>query len=58
MSVMSALELPVWLSLVLLPLIGVLIGVLVNIDDYAYYQQALTFQRLDFDTKLGMHSPR
>ena len=35
-----------------------LVGVLVNIDDYKYYQQALTFQRLDFDAKLGMHSPR
>ena len=54
----ATLELPVWLSLLVLPLGGLLVGVLVNRDDYKYYHQALTFSRLDFDTKLGMHSPR
>ena len=48
----------VWFFIFLFPLLGVLIGIRVNVDDDWHYRRHLQFLRLEFDTKLGMHSPR
>lgn len=48
----------VWLALFILPVVGVVVGVLVNADDQHHYKRYLQFLRLEFDTRLGMHSPR
>ncbi|OYW91255.1 MAG: hypothetical protein B7Z23_08485, partial [Pseudomonadales bacterium 32-61-5] len=48
----------VWLIMFLLPVVGVVVGVLVNADDQHHYKRYLQFLRLEFDTRLGMHSPR
>lgn len=52
------LDWPVWVLMALLPVLGVLFGVLVNRDDERHYRRYLQFLRLEFDTRLGMHSPR
>ena len=48
----------VWALMFLLPLGGVLLGMRVNKDDDHHYRRYLQFLRLEFDTRLGMHSPR
>jgi hypothetical protein len=48
----------VWIAMFVLPSLGVLVGVLVNADDKHHYRRYLQFLRLEFDTRLGMHSPR
>jgi hypothetical protein len=48
----------VWLLMFLLPALGVVVGVLVNREDNHHYCRYLQFLRLEFDTRLGMHSPR
>ena len=48
----------VWFFLFLFPFLGVFIGLRVNVDDDWHYRRYLQFLRLEFDTKLGMHSPR
>lgn len=52
------LDWPVWLLMVLLPAVGVLLGVVINGDDDHHYRRYLQFLRLEFETRLGMHSPR
>ena len=58
LAMLATLETVVWLSLVVLPMGGLVVGLLTNQDDHVHHQQSLTFLRLDFDTRLGMHSPR
>lgn len=48
----------VWVVMFVLPVVGVVVGVLVNADDQHHYKRYLQFLRLEFDTRLGMHSPR
>lgn len=48
----------VWFFIFLFPFLGVFIGIRVNVDDDWHYRRHLQFLRLEFDTKLGMHSPR
>ena len=55
---LTTLENVVWLSLLVLPVGGLALGLMTNQDDHLHHQQSLTFLRLDFDTRLGMHSPR
>lgn len=54
----AQLDWPVWLLMVGLPLLGVALGVLINRDDDHHYRRYLQFLRLEFETRLGMHSPR
>jgi hypothetical protein len=48
----------VWLVMILMPILGLAVGFLVNGLDDKWYRRYLQFLRLEFDTKLGMHSPR
>lgn len=48
----------VWVTLCIFPLLGILVGYIVNVFDNKHYRRYLQFLRLEFDTKLGMHSPR
>jgi hypothetical protein len=48
----------VWVVLVLMPLISGILGSLLNERDGKAYKRYLQFLRLEFDTRLGMHSPR
>ena len=54
----AGLDWPVWIFMLLLPLLGVLFGVLINRNDERHYRRYMQFLRLEFDTRLGMHSPR
>jgi hypothetical protein len=47
-----------WVTLVGLPLVSILIGLILNERDSKFYKRHLQFLRLEFDTRLGMHSPR
>jgi hypothetical protein len=59
-SSISYLELDwiVWFALFILPVLGVFLGALVNTYDNKSYRRFLQYLRLEFDTRLGMHSPR
>lgn len=48
----------VWFALVLLPIACAAVGFWTNYDDSKHYRRHLQFLRLEFDTRLGMHSPR
>ena len=48
----------VWVLMLLLPILGVFLGMHVNKLDDRHYRRYLQFLRLEFDTRLGMHSPR
>lgn len=49
----------VWVaSVVVLPAVGVVISVAVNKYDGTAHRRYLQYLRLEFDTRLGMHSPR
>jgi hypothetical protein len=48
----------VWLLLLLFPTVGLFVGGAVNSVDLKSYERYLKFLRLEFDTRLGMHSPR
>jgi hypothetical protein len=49
----------VWLTAaVAMPLFGAAVSVAVNQNDDRFYRRYLQFLRLEFDTRLGMHSPR
>jgi hypothetical protein len=52
------LDWPVWFLMAVLPVFGVVVGVLTNRDDERHHKRYLQFLRLEFDTRLGMHSPR
>ena len=50
---------PVWVaSIFLLPLGGIFSSVIVNRYDGTAHRRYLQYLRLEFDTRLGMHSPR
>ena len=50
---------PVWLcAVVVMPLCGVVLSVIVNKYDGTAHARYLQYLRLEFDTRLGMHSPR
>lgn len=48
----------VWLAMFILPLLGIVLGLIINRHDNHSYRRYLQFLRLEFDTRLGMHSPR
>lgn len=47
-----------WVMLVTLPVLQIAIGMLVNRHDNYYYARHLQYLKLEYDTRLGMHSPR
>jgi hypothetical protein len=47
-----------WPVLLAFPFIGLFIGNAINSWDERWYKRHLMFLRLEFDTRLGMHSPR
>lgn len=51
-------DMQVWIAIGIFPFIGLIVGFIVNSDDIFSYQRHLQFLRLEFDTRLGMHSPR
>jgi len=48
----------IWVTMLVLPALGILLGAVVNRLDDHHYRRHLQFLRLEFDTRLGMHSPR
>lgn len=48
----------VWVAMVIFPLFGLIVGTVVNALDEKGYRRYMQFLRLEFDTKLGMHSPK
>ena len=48
----------VWALMVALPVLGLLVGDQINSLDDKLYRRYLQFLRLEFETRLGMHSPR
>ena len=48
----------VWLAVIIFPVVGVFIATGVNVFDVKSYRRYIQFLRLEFDTKLGMHSPK
>lgn len=48
----------VWLAIVAFTFFGFLVGAVVNMLDDKSYRRYIQFLRLEFDTKLGMHSPK
>lgn len=48
----------VWTAQFGLPILSACVGVAVNADDNKSYKRHMQFLRLEFETKLGMHSPR
>lgn len=55
----SNLHFSCWLALfVFCPFLNILIGAAINGHDVQLRDRHLQFLRLEFDTKLGMHSPR
>ncbi len=54
----SDLHYSVWIVLVVLTVLNGWIGFYLNKDDNHHYRRYLQFLRLEFDTRLGMHSPR
>jgi phosphoglycolate phosphatase-like HAD superfamily hydrolase len=47
-----------WAMLVILPLLQIVVGIVVNKHDNYYYARYLQYLKLEYDTRLGMHSPR
>ena len=54
----SHLDWVLWVVMLLLPLVGAVVGLVDAADDGVGYKRLLHFLRLEFDTRLGMHSPR
>lgn len=49
----------VWIScFVILPLLSICVTVIINQYDGTAHRRYLQYLRLEFDTRLGMHSPR
>ena len=51
-------DLYIWLAMVLFPCLEVATGIWVNSSDFQSYKHYLQYLRLEFDTRLGMYSPR
>jgi hypothetical protein len=58
MELYAEMDNEVWIAMGICPLVGLAVGHAVNSDDNFNYQRHLQFLRLEFDTRLGMHSPR
>lgn len=58
MDLYTEMDNEVWIAMGICPLVGLALGYAVNSDDNFNYQRHLQFLRLEFDTRLGMHSPR
>ena len=54
----TSLHYSLWILITIFSLGGFFVGYAVNAHDSKRHNMALQFARLDFDTKLGMHSPR
>jgi uncharacterized membrane protein YjgN (DUF898 family) len=54
----TSLNWTVWVALLLLPVGGIFVGGIANAHDDRHHKRYLQFLRLDFETKLGQHSPR
>ena len=54
----SSIDPTVWMAMVVMTVLGLLVGTLTNSIDDKWYRRHLQFLRLEFDTRLGMHSPR
>ena len=54
----SSIDPTVWVAMVAMTFLGLLVGTLTNSIDDKWYRRHLQFLRLEFDTRLGMHSPR
>jgi hypothetical protein len=54
----SNLHYSVWIVFAITTVANLLIGFYINKDDNYHYRRYLQFLRLEFDTRLGMHSPR
>lgn len=54
----ARMDIQVWIAMGIFTLFGFAVGVAVNWADNFSYQRHLQFLRLEFDTRLGMHSPR
>jgi Na+-driven multidrug efflux pump len=49
----------VWVALIVLPVVaGSVLALALNGVDRTAYRRHITMLRLEFDTKLGMHSPK
>ena len=48
----------VWIATGIFPVLGIVLGFSINYFDSRNYRRHLQFLRLEFDTRLGMHSPR
>ena len=48
----------VWFVMAVLPAINLIVATSLNKHDDKFYRRFLSFLRLEFDTRLGMHSPR
>lgn len=58
MELYSEMDREVWIAMGIFSLLSVGVGFIVNWADKFSYQRHLQFLRLEFDTRLGMHSPR
>ncbi len=47
-----------WIVMFVSPLLQIVVGIKVNTSDDQSYKRYLQFLRLEFDTRLGMYSPR
>lgn len=57
-AIYAKLHWSVWIALTFLLGMQFFCGFVVNYFDHKHYRRHLQFLRLEFDTRLGMHSPR
>ena len=56
---LTSLDWPIWVvAIIIMPLLSVVASIELSSDDDKAYRRYLQFLRLEFDTRLGMHSPR
>ena len=51
-------DLQVWVAMFVFPFLEIAVGIWVNGSDDQSYKRYLQYLRLEFDTRLGMYSPR
>ncbi len=54
----TSLSWEVWVVMFGFPLVSLIVGFVYNSYDAKFFKRYLQFLRLEFDTRLGMHSPR
>lgn len=57
-SLITEAGMELWIAMAVLPCLSIGSGLMVNAYDDVSYRRYLQFLRLEFDTRLGMHSPR